>query len=197
MRRLLLTLLALLALTAAVSAKSFELCAFKDDQFDISYPQLMDGSAASEAINRQIEREVDAFVAEVHRHLATANDSLKLPCWFAANVTCDGDNYFSVQLVSFVRYAKAPYGAFYDRGRTYGKRTGRRYELAAFGAFTAEGVYRQLREQYAAILHPSLTHLASLPAEFYLDDKERVHLIFQYGEVATRAVGFVDLLVAP
>lgn len=176
-----------------------DMARYTDKHFDVTYPRLEADTEAALAINYAIHNEVGNLMMTAAKD-AGSNDS---HTFITADIKANGDGIFSVVLTRYVFPKGAAHGITLKKGYTFDALTGERLSLEALSqrfnkkydlslSTITDKLLDKVEIEHISLLNPLKT-LEKMPTEFYLDNRDHLHLLFQQYEIAPYAAGVIDL----
>ncbi len=185
---------------AAEANSQASVAQYEDAHFKLTYPlaELPDRALQYEinhAIRAEIRRFVDAVCSDM-KNGGTISAAIQY------EIKRNDKDFLSFTLDEYTYAEGAAHGQTYRKGMTFRKRDGRLCTYAdvlppkSRSTISVESVEEKLLAAAKAggyVLYPNFSGLTELPSEFYLDEQDRLHFLFQQYEVAPYAVGIIDV----
>ena len=200
--------LSLMAATAFAAQVQVEQSLHPQHQ-DVMIPVVTvpDNQQASDAINAEITRNIEAFISQSDECYKDNEDWNKVYIGNSYTVTCNDESVLSIVLTKYINVEHAAHPMRYIHGLNFNPQTGEKIVAVDLKEFSAEkygkDIYtpelltnklaKKAEENDALIIFDGTLPLASVPEQFYFDADRHVHFLFQLYEIAPYVCGVIDV----
>lgn len=162
-----------------------------------SYPVvMMENRKAAEKISEEIAEEVQE---EAQRYYERKTKGTVEAVDVGYDIKLNDSRYFSVMSYMYSYFKGAAHPMYVKKGMTFDMNTGKELKWkdlvrpADKKKLTLDAINKKLLFEKRDVIFDEFKGLKTLPENYYLDAKGKIHFIFQPYEIAPYAAGLIDL----